>query len=77
MGSTVAVNNLFIAIARMVYCFDFEEDHERPIDVSRPFPPTGQSAPFQIKIKPRSEAHRQLIERECKDAAMIGQDNFI
>jgi hypothetical protein len=30
---------------------------------------TGTQAPFKVTIKPRSEAHADLILRECKSVA--------
>jgi hypothetical protein len=61
---------MFIALARLLYCFEFERVPGVNIDVSRPLPPETDGPPFPVKIKVRSEAHRQLIERECKGAVM-------
>jgi hypothetical protein len=30
---------------------------------------TGSKTPFRVTIKPRSEAHAELIRRECKEVA--------
>jgi hypothetical protein len=30
---------------------------------------TGPKGPFKVIIKPRSDAHAELIRRECKDIA--------
>ncbi|KAF4551379.1 Cytochrome P450-like protein 60 [Elsinoe fawcettii] len=63
VGYNVAVQSMFIAIARLVYCFDCKEIPGEPIDTSAPmFAPTGQ-APFRARLEVRSEAHRSLIER--------------
>lgn len=67
----MGVDNLAIAIARLVYCFDFEQDPSAPIDASKPFFPDEDGYPFKVIIKPRSEAHRDLVERECSAAAAI------
>jgi hypothetical protein len=67
----VAEGNLFISIARLVYCFDIEKDPSRPITVDKPFPFSAEVEPYKVIIKPRSEAHRQLVERECRSAAII------
>ncbi|OQV03387.1 hypothetical protein CLAIMM_08436 [Cladophialophora immunda] len=71
VGYSVGVDNLAIAIARLVYCFDFEQDPSAPIDVSKPFFQDEDGYPFKVIIKPRSEAHRDLVERECSAAAVI------
>lgn len=71
VGYNVAVTNMFIALARLIYCFEFEGVAGHPLDVSKPLRPHPNDAHFQVKIKVRSEAHRQLIERECKAAAQI------
>jgi cytochrome P450 len=71
VGYNVAVSNMFIALARLIYCFDFEPVPGALIDVSKPLKPSFEGPSFQVKIKVRSEAHRQLIERECKDAAVV------
>ena len=70
MGYNVAVSNMFIAVARLLYCFEFEAVPGAPLDLSRPLRGTVEEAAFQVRIKVRSEAHRQLIERECKDVAL-------
>lgn len=69
VGYSVAVDNLSLAIARMVYCFDFEQDPNSPIDTSKLFG-TGPTPPFRVLITPRSDLHRRLIEMQCSGAAM-------
>ena len=49
----------------MLYCFDFEEDPEHPIDTMRLNVNQMTKAPFEVKIKIRSEAHKELVLREC------------
>ncbi|VUC32969.1 unnamed protein product [Clonostachys rosea] len=71
VGFGVAANNLFIAIARLVYCFDIEQDRVIPITVDKPFPLDADIEPYKVIIKPRSLAHRELIERECRSAALF------
>jgi hypothetical protein len=71
IGLNVAAGNLFIAIARMVYCFDIEQDPSHPVTVDKPFPLTAVVEPYKVIFKPRSEAHRRLVMRECREAADI------
>lgn len=70
VGNNVGVSNMFLALARLLYCFEFEPVPGAPIDLSQPLRGTVEKAAFQAKIRVRSEAHRQLIERECRDAAV-------
>jgi len=65
VGWSVGENNVWIAIARLLYCFDFEEDPEHKIDTMTIPQLAHGKAPFQVKIKVRSQAHADLIEREC------------
>lgn len=60
--------NVWIAIARLLYCFDFEELPGRPIDTMRIPQITKHTAPFDVKVSPRSEEHAALIRRDCADA---------
>ncbi|RYC79667.1 hypothetical protein BFJ63_vAg17448, partial [Fusarium oxysporum f. sp. narcissi] len=71
VGNTVAWNNMFIAVSRLLYCFDLSGVPGETIDTSVRFDAEYGKAPFQVSIKPRSEAHRRLIERECLDAAKM------
>ncbi|OIW35202.1 cytochrome P450 [Coniochaeta ligniaria NRRL 30616] len=70
-GYRVASNSMFIFLSRFIYCFDVEEDPAYPIDTYHiPLtPPPGKvnEPPFIAKVAVRSEAHRQLILRECAD----------
>ncbi|KAI5920400.1 cytochrome P450 [Camillea tinctor] len=69
VGSDVAANNLFIAVSRLIYCFDVEQDPAHPIVVDKPFPLSAEAEPYKVIIKPRTDAHRELIFRECSEAA--------
>lgn len=60
--------NVWIAIARLLYCFDFEQIPGQEIDTMTIPQITKHKAPFAVKIKVRSEAHADLIRRECADA---------
>ncbi|KAK2672830.1 Cytochrome P450, E-class, group I [Fusarium oxysporum f. sp. vasinfectum] len=71
VGNTVAWNNLFVAVSRLLYCFDVTGVPGETIDTSARFDTGYGKAPFGVNIKPRSEAHRQLIERECANAAKM------
>lgn len=68
VGWKVGEMNVWIAIARLLYCFDFEEIPESPIDTMTIPQITKNKPPFQVRVKPRSPAHAALVERECKDS---------
>jgi hypothetical protein len=59
---------MFISFSRLLYCFDFAEDPSEPIDETRIDAFAHKAAPFKLNIKPRSQAHADLIERECRVA---------
>lgn len=71
VGYNVAASNLFIVIARLIYCFDIEQDPSQPLKVDKPFPFGAEVEPYKVVIKPRSEAHRRLVMEECQAAANI------
>lgn len=60
--------NVWIAIARLLYCFDFEAVPGEPIDTMSIPQLTKNSAPFHVKVVPRSAAHAELIRRDCAEA---------
>jgi len=71
VGWNVGWKNMFITFSRLLYCFDFIEDPENPIDVeSIPIHDTNKP-PFKLTIKVRSKAHEELILRDCKFAANL------
>ncbi|UPK94134.1 hypothetical protein LCI18_005069 [Fusarium solani-melongenae] len=61
--------NIWIAIARLLYCFDFEQIPETPINTMTIPQITKNSSPFEVKVTPRSSAHADLIRRECAEAS--------
>lgn len=64
------MTNMYIAAARLLYCFDLLADGE--IDVSAaPLPLEFAEAPCKVKIRVRSQAHAELIERTCGDVALV------
>ncbi|CZR56821.1 related to cytochrome P450 [Phialocephala subalpina] len=63
-GLNVGVNNIWIAAATVLYCFDIAEDPDHPIDQFNTLWEEPTKAPFKVKITPRSKAHIALIERE-------------
>ncbi|KAF4435967.1 cytochrome p450 [Fusarium acutatum] len=65
VGYNVAWNNMLISVSRLLYCFDIEGVPGKPVDASKSFLVESGQPRFEIKIKPRSEAHAQLIQREC------------
>ncbi|CAG8952215.1 hypothetical protein HYFRA_00000955 [Hymenoscyphus fraxineus] len=68
-GYHVGESNVWIAVARLLYCFEFEAIEDQPIDVHNTNWTEHVKAPFAMKIKPRSPAHAALVEREGKIAA--------
>ncbi|EOD43786.1 putative cytochrome p450 protein [Neofusicoccum parvum UCRNP2] len=68
VGWNVGEMNVWIAIARLLYCFDFEEDPNEPIDTMNIPQLNKGKAPFKVNIKPRSEEHADLIRRDCASA---------
>ena len=60
--------NVWIAVARLLYCFDFIEDESRPIDTMAIPQVTKNTAPFAVKVKIRSKKHAALINRDCVEA---------
>lgn len=63
-GYHVGDTNVWIAIARLLYYFDFEEDPNHKIDTINMNVAEHRFAPFHVNIKVRSKAHIALIERE-------------
>lgn len=59
---------MWIAIARLLYCFDFEQVPGHPIDTMTIPQITKNTAPFQVKVTPRSPAHADLIRRDCQES---------
>ncbi|EKG12949.1 Cytochrome P450 [Macrophomina phaseolina MS6] len=68
VGWNVGETNVWIAIARLLYCFDFEQDPKEPIDTMDIPQLNKGKAPFKVVIKPRSEKHAELIRRDCAAA---------
>lgn len=66
VGWQVGARNLFIALSRLLYCFQFAEVPGAPIDDAQINPFAHSATPFQIKITPRSQAHADLINQECR-----------
>ena len=60
--------NVWITIARLIYCFDFTEIEGKPIDTITIPQITKNTAPFDVKVTGRSEAHAALIRRQCEEA---------
>lgn len=70
VGYNVAITNLHISLARLVYCFDVLPVPGAKIDTSQSPKVTKHGPSFQVKINVRSESHRRLIERQCRGAAI-------
>lgn len=71
VGWKVGEMNVWIAIARLLYCFDFEEVPGKPIDTMTIPQLTKHTAPFEVKVTPRSPKHDELIRRECADSVNV------
>ncbi|KAJ5842201.1 hypothetical protein N7534_012031 [Penicillium rubens] len=69
VGWKVGETNVWIAIARLLYCFDFHEVSGEPIDTMRIPQLTKNSPPFSAKVTVRSQAHAALIRKDCEAAA--------
>ncbi|KAL1615103.1 hypothetical protein SLS56_011930 [Neofusicoccum ribis] len=69
-GYHVGARNMFVAFARILYCYRFEEDPQAPIDDCRIEPQAHDTPPFKIEIIPRSEKHVELIQKECRAAGI-------
>ncbi|CAK7237197.1 hypothetical protein SEUCBS140593_009877 [Sporothrix eucalyptigena] len=60
--------NVWIAIARILYCFDFKQIPGKPIDTMTIPQITKYAAPFDVQVTVRSQAHTALIRRDCEEA---------
>ncbi|PSN73006.1 cytochrome P450 [Corynespora cassiicola Philippines] len=67
-GWKVGEMNVWIAIARLLYCFDFTKVPGQPIDTMTIPQITKHTAPFAVKVTPRSPAHAELVCRDCEEA---------
>ncbi|KAH1765152.1 hypothetical protein KXV58_001711 [Aspergillus fumigatus] len=67
-GWKVGETNVWIAIARLLYCFDFHPVPGQPIDTMRIPQLAGNAASFAARVSVRSPAHAELIRRECAEA---------
>lgn len=63
--------NVWIAIARLIYCFDFEQIPGQEIDTMTIPQITKHAAPFAVKVTVRSKAHADLIRKDCADIVDI------
>ncbi|KAB5563489.1 cytochrome P450 [Coniochaeta sp. 2T2.1] len=68
VGWKVGEMNVWIAIARLLYCFDFTAVPGKPIDTMTIPQLTKNSAPFDVKVTPRSAKHAALVRRDCAEA---------
>lgn len=70
-GYHVGDTNVWIAAARLLYCFDFEEVEGKAIDTINMNVAEHRWAPFEARIKIRSEAHRKLVDGVGREAAGV------
>ncbi|KAH7000801.1 cytochrome P450 [Ilyonectria destructans] len=68
VGWKVGEMNVWIAIARILYCFDFKQIPGKPIDSMKIPQITKNAAPFDVQVTVRSQAHANLIRRDCEEA---------
>lgn len=68
VGWKVGEMNVWIAIARILYCFDFKQIPGKPIDSMTIPQITKNAAPFDVQVTVRSQAHADLIRRDCEEA---------
>ncbi|PVH70254.1 cytochrome P450 [Cadophora sp. DSE1049] len=70
-GYNVGETNIWIVIARLLYCFDFEQYEDQPIDSFQVNWLEHAAPSLPVKITIRSEQHRELVKREGKLAVDI------
>ncbi|EGU76683.1 hypothetical protein FOXB_12806 [Fusarium oxysporum f. sp. conglutinans Fo5176] len=68
-GYNIGDMNVWIATARLLYCFDFEQIPGTPIDTFNTIWESHTEPAFPINIKPRSQKHVLLIDRMCTEIA--------
>ncbi|KAH7303794.1 putative cytochrome P450 [Stachybotrys elegans] len=68
VGWKVGELNVWIAAARLLYCFDFSEKVNQTIDTMKLPMGVGVDEPFPLDVKVRSAAHAALIQRDCLEA---------
>ncbi|OIW34931.1 cytochrome P450 [Coniochaeta ligniaria NRRL 30616] len=68
VGWKVGEMNVWIAIARLLYCFDFKAVPGKPIDTMTIPQITKNKAPFDVQVTPRSAKHAALVRRDCEEA---------
>jgi hypothetical protein len=73
VGWNVAMRNTWIVFSQLLYCFGFVQvlifsaiDFTKILGCTLNIPP--QTRGCTLIIKPRNEAHRELILRECPSA---------
>ncbi|KAJ5174153.1 uncharacterized protein N7482_000030 [Penicillium canariense] len=69
IGYTVGFNNVWLATACLLYCFNFEQYPDSPIDSYNTTWEAYNHSPFRLKVTPRSPAHVELIKRMGAEAA--------
>ncbi|KAF2195947.1 cytochrome P450 [Delitschia confertaspora ATCC 74209] len=64
VGWQVGDSNVWLAFARLLYCFDMKEVPGHPVDTMNISQMGWKNPPFKVDIKPRSQKHAELVERE-------------
>lgn len=70
-GWKVGEMNVWIAAARLLYCFDFEQIPGQSIDTMAIPQITKNKAPFSVKVSARSQTHADLIRMECSESVNV------
>ncbi|OCL06946.1 cytochrome P450 [Glonium stellatum] len=70
-GYNVGDANVWIAVSRLIFCFNFEQIPGQNINTFNSNWSEYRTAPFPVKITVRSPAHAALIEREGKKAIHV------
>ncbi|KAH7347962.1 cytochrome P450 [Pyrenochaeta sp. MPI-SDFR-AT-0127] len=71
VGWKVGEMNVWIAAARLLYCFDFEQIPGKPIDTMTIPQLSKNGPPFDVKVTTRSPAHADLIRRDCEASVHV------
>ena len=72
MGYKLAQKEIFLAFARLFYCFDILPVGE--FDAATKVDTPGIGAPFPIKATVRSPAHERMIRDASQKCTLWGQD---
>ena len=68
-GIHLAERSMWRIAAKLLWAFEFEELPDRPLDINA-YTSSNLVRPmeYEVKIKPRSEQHQRVVERELISA---------